>query len=95
MDRILAECSRAVYRRMQTKRKELLGHTTAYRPIHSSDWADEPVSHHQVASCSTIARSKERESISCKARPLALVSDSHQRLWTLITLRVVEQAADS
>jgi hypothetical protein len=80
MDRILAECSRAVYRRMQTKHKELLGRTTAYKPIHSLDWADKSVSHRQVECCAMIKRSKERESISCGARPLALVSDSRQRL---------------
>ncbi|NOU09476.1 MAG: hypothetical protein HOO98_05585 [Nitrospira sp.] len=47
MNRILAECSRAVYRRLKTKRKELLGRTTEYKPIHSLDWADESVSHHR------------------------------------------------
>ena len=80
MDRILAECSRAVYRRLKTKRKEPLRRTTAYKLMHSWDWTDESVSHHRVECCAIIKRSKERELISCGARPLALVIDSRQRL---------------
>lgn len=80
MDRILAECSQPVYWRIQMKRNERLGRTTTYKPIHSLEWADESVSHHQVECCAIRKRSKEHESISFGARPLALLSDSHQRL---------------
>jgi hypothetical protein len=45
MDRILAECSRAVYRCMRMKREELSRRTTAYKPIHNLEWEVESVSH--------------------------------------------------
>ncbi|THJ18470.1 MAG: hypothetical protein CAF42_009195 [Nitrospira sp. CG24B] len=80
MDRILAECSRAVYRRMKTKREELSRRTTAYRPIHNLEWEDESVSHHRSGVLRDYKKKERMRVDFLLSQPLALVIDSRQRL---------------